>query len=259
MSEEKKNVLTSLEDGVLVITINRHERRNAIDPDTSAEMERILNAAETDPAVGAIIITGAGDRSFCSGEDLAAYDENGTCNTIMAHGFAGMTERLSNKPIIAACNGSAVAGGLEIALSCDIIVAADHAKFGLSEVKIGFIASTGGLVKLPKTIPPKIAYEMVLTGQYITAQRAYEIGMVNHVVPKEEVMTKAMELAKLIAANAPLSLKLSKQIMHAAQQCSVEDTQRLCNVAWDFIERTEDAAEGPKAFLEKRKPVWKGN
>ena len=258
MSEEKKNVLTSLEDGVLVITINRHERRNAIDPATSAEMEDILNAAEKDPAVGAIIITGAGDRAFCSGEDLAAYDENGTCQTIMAHGFAGMTERLSNKPIIAACNGSAVAGGLEIALSCDLIVAAEHAKFGLSEVKIGFIASTGGLIRLPKAVPQKIANEMVLTGKYITAQRAYEVGMINYVVPADQVMEKAMELAKTMAANAPISMRLSKQIFHMASQSSAEDAQRFCNVAWDYIELTEDAAEGPKAFLEKRKPEWKG-
>ena len=258
MGEEKKNVLTKLEDGVLVITINRHDRRNALDPATSAEMEDILNAAEVNPEVGAVIITGAADRSFCSGEDLAAYDESGTCNTIMAHGFGGMTQRLSAKPIIAACNGSAVAGGLEIALSCDIIVAADHAKFGLSEVKIGFIASTGGLVKLPKVISPKIASEMVLTGQYISAQRAYEIGMVNHVVPKEEVMDKAMELAKIIAANAPISLKLSKQIMYMTQQCSAEDAQRVCDIAWDYVEKTEDAVEGPRSFLEKRKPQWKG-
>jgi len=258
MYEGYENLLTELRDGVLIITINREERRNAINPATSKEMENILNIAEKDPNVGCIIITGAGERSFCSGEDLAAYDENGTCQTIMEHGFAGITERLSAKPIIAACNGTAVAGGLEIAISCDIIVAAEQAKFGLSECKVGFIASTGGLIKLPNTIPIKIANEMVLTGQLITAQRAYEVGLVNYVVPKEQVLEKAIELGTTIAANAPISIKLSKQIFRVATQSSIEDAQRFCNVAWDYIEKTEDAVEGPKAFLEKRKPNWQG-
>lgn len=255
---EEKKVLTELKDGVLIITINRDERRNAIDPETSAMMEEILNNAEKDPNVGCIIVTGAGERSFCAGEDLSAFDESGTCETIMAHGFAGITERLCSKPIICAANGTAVAGGLEIALSCDIIVAADHARFGLSEVKIGFLATSGGLIRLPKVIPQKIASEMCLTGQLISAQRAYEVGLVNHVVPADQVMDKAMELAKTIAANAPISLKLTKEIFHVATQTSEEDAQRFCNRCWDYIEKTEDAIEGPKAFLEKRKPNWQG-
>ena len=237
---ETKKVLTELKNGVLIVTINREERRNAIDPETSAMMEQILNDAEQNPEV------------------LAAYDENGTCQTIMAHGFAGITERLSAKPIICAANGTAVAGGLEIALACDIIVASENARFGLSEVKVGFLATSGGLIRLPNIIPKKIASEMVLTGKLIDAQRAYEVGLVNYVVPREQVMDKAMELAEIIAANAPISLKLSKEIFHVATQCSFEDAQRYCNRCWDYIEKTEDAVEGPKAFLEKRKPDWKG-
>lgn len=253
-----KKVLTELKDGVLIVTINRNERRNAIDPETSAMMEDIFNQAEKDPNVGCIIVTGAGEKSFCAGEDLSAYDENGTCQTIMAHGFAGITERLCEKPIICAANGTAVAGGLEIALSCDIIVAAEHARFGLSEVKVGFLATSGGLIRLPKVIPQKIASEMCLTGQLISAQRAYEVGLVNHVVPADQVMEKAMELARTIAANAPISLKLTKEIFHIATQVSEEDAQRFCNRCWDYIEKTEDAVEGPRAFLEKRKPNWQG-
>ncbi len=256
--EETKKVLTELRDGVLIVTINRNERRNAIDPETSAMMEDIFNQAEKDPEVGCIIVTGAGEKSFCSGEDLSAYDENGTCQTIMDHGFAGITERLSAKPIICAANGTAVAGGLEIALSCDIIVAAEHARFGLSEVKVGFLATSGGLIRLPNIIPKKIAAEMCLTGQLISAQRAYEVGLVNYVVPADQVMEKAMELARTIAANAPISLKLTKEIFHIATQCSEEDAQRFCNRCWDYIEKTEDAVEGPRAFLEKRKPNWQG-
>lgn len=254
---ENKNVLTELKDGVLIVTINRNERRNAIDPATSAEMEEIFNDAEKNPEVRVIIITGAGDRSFCAGEDLAAFGENGECQTIMAHGFAGITERLSTKPIICAANGTAVAGGLEIALSCDIIVAADNARFGLSEVKVGLLATSGGLIRLPNRIPRNIAAEMCLTGTLIPAQRAYEVGLVNHVVPKEELMNKAMEIAQTIAANAPIPLRLTKEIFHIAGQTSLEDAQRFCNRCWDYVEKTEDAMEGPQAFLEKRKPNWK--
>ncbi len=255
---EEKKVLTELTDGVLVVTLNRPERRNAIDPETSALMEDILNDAEANPAVRVIVLTGSGDRSFCAGEDLAAYDENGSCQTIMAHGFAGMTERVSQKPILCAANGTCVAGGLEIALACDIIVAADTARFGLSEVKVGLLATSGGLIRLSREIPKKIAMEMCMTGTLIPAQRAYEVGLINYVVPADEVLPKAMELAKTIAANAPISLRLTKEILHMAPQVSVEDAQRFCNRCWDYIEKTEDAVEGPQAFLEKRAPQWKG-
>ena len=257
MSE--KTVLTELrEDGVLIVTINRNERRNAINPETSALMEEVLNDAEKNPAVRCIILTGAGEKSFCAGEDLAAFDESGECQTIMAHGFAGMTERVSPKPIICACNGTAVAGGLEIALACDIVVAADHARFGLSEVKVGLLATSGGIIHLSRDIPKKIGMEMVLTGALIPAQRAYEVGLINCVVPKEQLMEKALELAGTISANAPISLRLAKELMHVAPQCSVEDAQRFCNRCWDYVEKTDDAKEGPQAFLEKRKPNWSG-
>lgn len=255
---ENKTVLTELRDGVLIVTINRNERRNAIDPDTANLMEQILNDAEKDPAVGAILLTGAGDRSFCAGEDLAALGENGECLTETEHGFAGITERLCAKPIVCACNGTAVAGGLEIALACDVIVATEHARFGLTEVKVGLLATSGGLIRLPKLIPAKIAAEMCLTGTLINAQRAYEIGLVNHVVPADQLMDKAMELARQMAANAPISLRLTKQLLHMAPHLSEEDGMRVCRyMAWKYVEGTEDAVEGPKAFLEKRKPQWK--
>lgn len=256
---DKKNVLTELRDGVLIVTINRDERRNAIDPATAEEMEALLNQAEKDPEVGAILLTGAGERSFCAGEDLAALGENGECLTETEHGFAGITERLCSKPIVCACNGTAVAGGLEIALACDVIVAAEHCRFGLTEVKVGLLATSGGLIRLPKLIPAKIAAEMCLTGKLIDAQRAYEVGLVNHVVPADQVLDKALELAKLMAANAPISLRLTKQLMHMAPHMSEEDGMRVCRyMAWKYVEGTEDAVEGPKAFLEKRKPQWKG-
>lgn len=256
MSTEK--VLTELKDGVLILTINRNERRNAIDAETSAAMEEILNDAEKNPEVRVIILTGAGEKSFCAGEDLAAFDEAGECQTIMAHGFGGMTERVSAKPIICAANGTAVAGGLEIALACDIIVAAEHARFGLSEVKVGLLATSGGLIRLSRDIPRKVAMEMCLTGTLISAERAREIGLINYVVPADQVMDKALELAHTIAANAPISLKLTKELFHVSPQISIEDAQRFCNRCWDYVEKTEDAKEGPQAFLEKRKPDWRG-
>lgn len=255
---EQKKVLTELKEGVLIVTINRDERRNAIDPETSALMEEIFNEAEKNSEVRVIIVTGAGERSFCAGEDLAAFDESGECQTITAHGFAGITERVFAKPVICAANGTAVAGGLEIALSCDLIVAAEHARFGLSEVKVGLLATSGGLIRLPSVIPRKIAMEMCLTGTLINAKRAYEAGLVNYVVPAGQVMEKAMELAAVIAANAPISLRLTKEIFHVASQVSFEDAQRFCNRCWDYVEKTEDAKEGPQAFLEKRRPEWKG-
>ncbi len=255
---DNENILTEIRDGVIIITLNREERRNAIDPDTAERMEKILNEAEKDPGVGAILITGTGDRSFCSGEDLAALGENGECLTETEHGFAGITERMCPKPVVCACNGTAVAGGLEIALSCDVIVAAENARFGLTEAKVGLLATSGGLVRLPKLIPAKVAAEMCLTGNLISAERAYEVGLVNHVVPREQLMDKALELARQMAANAPISLRLTKQILHMAPQMSEEDGMRVCRyMAWKYIEGTEDAEEGPKAFLEKRKPRWK--
>lgn len=256
---ENQKVLTEKKEGVLIITINRPECRNAIDPETANLMEEILNAAEKDPEVGAILITGTGDRSFCAGEDLAALGENGECLTETEHGFAGITERLCAKPIVCACNGTAVAGGLEIALACDVIVAAENARFGLTEVKVGLLATSGGLIRLPKLIPPKIASEMCLTGNLIDAHRAYEVGLVNHVVPADQVVDKAMELAQRMAANAPISLRLTKYLLHMAPHTPEEDGMRVCRyMAWKYVEKTEDAVEGPQAFLEKRKPNWKG-
>ena len=256
---EEKKVLTELKDRVLTVCINREHRRNAIDPETANLLEAILNDAEKNPDVGAILLTGTGDRSFCAGEDLKALEENGgVCMTEVEHGFAGITERLCPKPIVCACNGVAAGGGLEIALACDVIVAADHARFGLTEVKVGLMATSGGLIRLPKHIPIKIASEMCLTGDLISAQRAYELGLVNHVVPPEQLMEKATEIAKKMAANAPIPLRLTKQLLHMAPHISEEDGMRVCRyLAWKYVEGTDDAKEGAAAFSEKRAPVWK--
>lgn len=252
-------VLTELRDGVLIITINRERRRNAIDPETANLMEAILNDAETNNAVGAILVTGVGEKSFCAGEDLKALAENGgVCMTETEHGFAGITERLCAKPIVCAMNGTAAGGGLEIALACDVIVAADHARMGLTEVKVGLMATSGGIVRIPKYIPIKIANEMCLTGNLISAQRAAEIGLINYCLPADQVMDKAIELATTMAGNAPIPMRLTKQLLHMAPHTSLEDGMRVSRyMAWKYVEGTEDAAEGSAAFAEKRKPQWK--
>lgn len=254
-----EEVLSQLSDnGILTITINRPEKRNAINAKTSQAMENILNYAEKDKAVRVIIITGAGEKSFCAGEDLSELSESGECQTVLEHGFAGITNRLSSKPIIAAVNGTAVGGGLEIALACDLIVAAKTARFGLPEVKVGLIASTGGIVRLARELPRKVAMELCLTGKLIYAEEAAEIGIINYAVEGENLMSKAIELAEMICKNAPLSLKATKEIMHVANSMSVEDAMRFSDVTYKFIEKTDDGKEGPLAFVEKREPVWTG-
>ena len=194
------------EDGLLIIRINRPEVANALNGATSKAMENIMNNAELDPAVRAIIVTGTG-KVFCAGEDLSELSEGGECQTVTEHGFGGLTARLCSKPVIAACNGSAAGGGMEIAVSCDMVVAAENAKFGCTEVGLGIIASTGGLVRLARDINRKDCMELLLTGKKIKAPEAKELGLINYVVPAEEVLDKAIELAEECLKNAPLALK----------------------------------------------------
>lgn len=246
------------EDGLLTIRINRPEVANALNGVTSAAMENIMNHAETDKAVRAIIVTGTG-RVFCAGEDLGELSEGGECQTVTEHGFGGLTARLCSKPVICACNGSAAGGGMEIAMSCDMVVAPARAKFGFTEVGLGIIASTGGLVRMARDIRRKDAMELLLTGRKIKAPQAKELGMINYVVETdEEVMPKAIELAEECLKNAPLALKWTKYVVHAADQMSEEDAMRYSDAAYRFLEKTEDGIEGPKAFVEKREPHWVG-
>lgn len=245
------------ENGLLIIRINRPDSANALNGATSRAMEAIMNHAEEDKAVRAIIVTGTG-KVFCAGEDLSELAETGECQTVTEHGFGGLTARLCSKPVICACNGSAAGGGMEIALSSDMVVASERAKFGLTEVSLGIIASTGGLVRVARDINRKDCMELVLTGRRITADRAKELGLINYVVPAEEVMDKAIELAEECLKNAPLALKWSKYVIHAADQMSEEDAMRYSDAAYRFLEKTEDGIEGPRAFVEKRDPVWKG-
>ena len=234
------------EDGLLIIRINRPDVANALNGDTSKAMENIMNNAELDPAVRAIIVTGTG-KVFCAGEDLSELSEGGECQTVTEHGFGGLTARLCSKPVICACNGSAAGGGMEIALSCDMVVASERAKFGCTEVGLGIIASTGGLVRLARDINRKDCMELLLTGKKIKADEAKALGLINYVVPAEACLV-----------NAPLALKWTKYIVHAADQMSEEDAMRYSDAAYRFLEKTADGIEGPAAFVEKRTPNWQG-
>ena len=241
---------------VLLLTINRPEARNAINRATALALEAALDEAEADDEVWVIVLTGAGDKAFSAGMDLKAFAAGEVPFT--DHGFAGIANRFLTKPIIAAANGAALAGGFEIMISCDMVVAADHAKFGIPEASRGLIAGGGGLIRLAKRIPITVAYELALTADPIDAQRAYELGIVNRVVPGEAVLDTAIALAERVAANAPLAVRTSKRVMHEAVELTEAEAWRVNNDAFGAIGASSDALEGAVAFAEKRPPVWTG-
>ena len=241
---------------VLLLTINRPEARNAINRATALALEAALDEAETDDDVWVIVLTGAGDKAFSAGMDLKAFAAGEVPFT--DHGFAGIANRFLSKPIIAAANGAALAGGFEIMISCDMVVAAEHAKFGIPEASRGLIAGGGGLIRLAKRIPITVANEMALTAEPIDANRAYELGIVNRVVAAEELLATAIALAERIAANAPLAVRTSKRVMHEVRELPEGAAWTVNNEAFGAIGASADALEGAVAFAEKRPPVWTG-
>ncbi|MEQ8263646.1 crotonase/enoyl-CoA hydratase family protein [Pseudohaliea sp.] len=255
MSEEAE-VLTETRDGVLVITLNRPKAKNAVNKVTAEAVSAALDQLESDDSLRVGIITGAGG-TFCSGMDLKAF-VTGEMPMVEGHGFAGLVERQVSKPLIAAVEGYALAGGFEVAISCDLIVAAEDSQFGIPEVKRGLAAAAGGLVKLPKQVPPRLAMELALTGDFISASRAAEIGLVNRVVKPGTALEAATALAVKIAANGPLAVARSKQVIAAAQDWSSEEMFDRQNALLRDVLTSEDAIEGATAFAEKRAPVWKG-
>jgi enoyl-CoA hydratase len=253
---EEAEVLTETRDGVLVITLNRPKAKNAVNKATAEAVSAALDQLESDDSLRVGIITGAGG-TFCSGMDLKAF-VTGEMPMVEGHGFAGLVERQVSKPLIAAVEGYALAGGFEVAISCDLIVAAEDSQFGIPEVKRGLAAAAGGLVKLPKQVPPRLAMELALTGDFISAGRAAEIGLVNRVVKPGTALEAATALAAKIAANGPLAVARSKQVIAAAQDWSSEEMFDRQNALLKDVLTSEDAIEGATAFAEKRAPVWKG-
>jgi crotonobetainyl-CoA hydratase len=249
-------VLRERRGHVEILTINRPEARNAINRATAIALGDALDACESDDDVWVVVLTGASDKAFSAGMDLKAFATGEF--PITDKGFGGITQRDFPKPLIAAANGSALAGGFEILISCDMVVAADHAKFGIPEAARGLIAGGGGLIRLSKRIPLAVAYEMALTAEPIDAQRAYELGLVNRVVPGEQVLDEAVALAERIAKNAPLAVRTSKDVMKRSRELSEEASWQLNNDSFGLIGRSADAMEGAVAFAEKREPNWQG-
>lgn len=248
---------------ILEITLDR-PKANAIDAKTSFAMGEAFIAFRDDPELRVAIITGAGERFFSAGWDLKAAAEGEAPDADFGPGgFAGLTELFNlDKPVIAAVNGYAFGGGFELALAADMIVCAQHTSFSVPEAKLGIVPDSGGMLRLPKLLPPAIAMEMMMTGRSMDAEEALRWGVVNAVVESEQLMEKARELAEQIAANAPLAVAAIKEIYRETSELSVEEGYRHARSGklkhYPSVLHSEDALEGPQAFAEKRDPVWKG-
>ncbi|MBM9466432.1 crotonase/enoyl-CoA hydratase family protein [Nakamurella leprariae] len=257
-------VLAERRGHVLIVTLHRPEARNAVNTDLTVGVGEALDLAEADPSIWVVVITGAGDKAFCAGADLkeAARGRQGPVDPRMERwGFAGYVKHMISKPTIAAVNGFALGGGTEIVLASDLAVAADTATFGLPEVKRGIFAGAGGAFRLARQIPPKIAMEHLLAGDPLPAARAFELGLVNAVVPLPELLDTALALAERICVNAPLSVQASKRlargIVDGVAVDEADDWDRTAEEGRTLM-RSADAMEGMTAFAEKRAPRWQG-
>ncbi|WP_407664903.1 crotonase/enoyl-CoA hydratase family protein [Mycolicibacterium moriokaense] len=258
-SEVTAGVQVDIDSHIAVIAINRPAVRNAIDFDTATAIATALDDVEAAVDVRAIIITGRGGH-FSAGMDLKAYSSGGRRPITKTRGAFGIVERPPAKPLIAAVEGAALGGGLEIALAADLIVAAQGSRLGLPEVARGLVATAGGVIRLPNRIPRALALEMILTGTPISAERAYEVGLVNRIVPAGQTLDEARVIAAAIAANAPMAVRAAKAVATRSPNWRDDDTREafaLQRSYTDPVRESADAAEGAKAFVEKRPPVWR--
>jgi enoyl-CoA hydratase len=249
-------VLTERRDGVLLITLNRPDARNAINLAVAEGIAAALDELDGDEGLSVGVLTGAG-KGFCAGMDLKAF-VSGQRPWVADRGFAGIVRRPPSKPLVAAIEGFAVAGGLEIALACDLIVAARGAKLGIPEVKRSLVAAGGALLRLPRRIPYHAAMELALTGDPISSERAHELGLVNRLADPGAAVEEALRLAAEIAVNAPLALIASKRILQEQHDWPAAGMWERQSAISDPVFVSEDAREGATAFAEKRAPVWQG-
>lgn len=257
-------VLYDVVGRVVKITINRPQAMNTINLDVGTGLSEALTRFSADPELWAAVITGAGDKAFSAGADLKAVAAGEMTRISEADkpGIGDLLRRYIEKPVIAAVNGYALGGGMEIALSCDLIVASEQASFGLPEVRRGLVAAGGGLLRLPRQMPLKTAMYYVLTGEFMSAADALHWGLVNQVVAHEDVLQKALELAERICANAPVAVRASKSVVYRSLDASLylsHDAWAISDAAAACNRSSDDSAEGPRAFAEKRRPDWKGH
>lgn len=258
---ETKYILYEKSEGIATITINRPEALNALNKDVIQEVLNALKDAENDENIRVVVITGAGEKSFCAGADISQMKG---MTPLKARELSDMGYRLCHtieflgKPVIAAINGYALGGGLEMAMACDLRIASDKAKMGQTEVNIGLIPGWGGTQRLPRLVGKTLAKEMVYTGKMIDAQTALQIGLINKVVPSDQFMTNVKEYAKEIASKPPIALKIAKALIDKGMDGSLEAGLALEREGFGIVASTEDLQEGVNAFFEKRKPVFKG-
>jgi len=255
MSEDA--VLQERRGQVLLVTLNRPDARNAVNSALAHGIAAALDVLDADDDLQVGVLTGAG-KGFSAGMDLKAFVA-GESPWVEGRGFAGITRLGSEKPLIAAVEGFAVAGGLEIALSCDLIVAGSNARLGIAEVKRGLAAAAGALIRLPKRIPYHVAMELALTGDPVEAERGDELGIVNRLAEPGGAVAAARELAAAIAANGPLAIDATKRIMRAQQDWPQDEAWARQREISEPVFGSEDAREGATAFAERRDPVWKGH
>jgi len=249
-------VLTEERDGVLLVTLNRPAQRNAVNAAVAEGIAAALDTLDADPGLRVGILTGAG-KGFCAGMDLKAFVA-GERPSVEGRGFAGIVQRAADKPLIAAVEGFAVAGGFEVALACDLIVAARGARFGIPEVTRGLVAAAGALLRLPRRIPYHLAMELALTGGLVDAARLAEVGLVSRLVEPGAAVGAALELAETIAANGPLAVAASKRILVEAPAWPADEAWARQAQISDPVRVSADAREGSLAFAEKRAPRWQG-